>query len=253
MATSDRAPRRGAAGASSAPTGADAPRHPRAVEWRRVLLGRRRHRSLVLTHGIDDFADALVTLSLAGSLFFRVSLEASRTRILLYLLLTAVPLAAVAPLVGPLVERTRTGYRQLIVFSELGRVVLALALARELRSLALYPLAFGILLCRKVYSIPKTAIVAQLVDDERDLVTANAHLSRAGTIAAALGTALGAALLDGRCAVAAGGGRRASTSWPPSRPAASRRAAGGRRRTSWRRIRPWPSSPRCGWRRPRWR
>jgi predicted MFS family arabinose efflux permease len=160
-----------------------------------VLLGRRRHRSLVITHGIDDFADALVTLSLAGSLFFRVSLEASRTRILLYLLLTAVPLAAVAPLVGPLVERTRTGYRQLIVFSEVGRVVLALALARELRSLALYPLAFGILLCRKGYSIAKTAIVAQLVDDERDLVTANAHLSRAGTVAAALGTALGAVLL----------------------------------------------------------
>jgi predicted MFS family arabinose efflux permease len=167
----------------------------RAVRWWRVLLGRRRHRSLVLTHAIDDFADALVTLSLAGSLFFRVSLEASRTRILLYLVLTAVPLAAVAPLVGPLVERTRTGYRQIIVLSEAVRVLLALALARELRSLALYPLAFGILLCRKGYSIAKTAMVAQLVDDERDLVTANAHLSRAGTVAAALGTALGAALL----------------------------------------------------------
>jgi hypothetical protein len=51
-------------------------------------------------------------------------------------------------------------------------------------------------LCRKAYSIAKTAMVAQLVDDERDLVTANAHLSRAGTVAAAIGTALGALLLS---------------------------------------------------------
>ncbi|MGZ4723439.1 MAG: hypothetical protein ACXV8L_04410, partial [Ilumatobacteraceae bacterium] len=63
--------------------------------WSR-LVGPRSIRRLTIVHAIDDFADSLITLSLVGSLFFSVSLEASRTRILLYLLLTAAPLAIVA-------------------------------------------------------------------------------------------------------------------------------------------------------------
>ena len=64
-------------------------------------------RRLTIAHALDDVADALITLSLIGSLFFSVSLEASRSRILLYLLLTALPLAVVAQVVGPALDRIR--------------------------------------------------------------------------------------------------------------------------------------------------
>ncbi|MGH9135330.1 MAG: hypothetical protein ACRDZZ_15430 [Ilumatobacteraceae bacterium] len=150
---------------------------------------------MALTHGLDDLADGLVSLSLVGSLFFSVSLEASRSRILLYLLLTAAPLVVIAPWVGPMVERVRLGYRSIIVGSLLLRSVLALTLIGSLQTLGFYPVVFGILLSRKLYAIAKTAIVAQLVEDPRRLVTDSAHLSRTGTIAGGIGSAIGIAVL----------------------------------------------------------
>ena len=74
---------------------------------RRMVIGPPAIRRLTYTHAVDDFADSLITLSLIGSLFFSVSLEASRSRILLYLLLTAAPLAIVAQVVGPALDRIR--------------------------------------------------------------------------------------------------------------------------------------------------
>ena len=84
-----------------------------------AVLGQPAVRRVALTHAIDDMADALITLSLIGSLFFSVSLDASRGRILLYLLLTAAPLALVAPIVGPALDRVSVGYRSLIAASQL--------------------------------------------------------------------------------------------------------------------------------------
>ncbi len=160
-----------------------------------LAVGQPPSRRLVLTHALDDLADALVTLSLAGSLFFSLSLEASRSRILLYLILTLAPLAGIAPVFGVVVERTRAGYRTIIVASHITRAALALTLVGSLRSLAFYPLTFGILLSRKGYSIAKTAIVGQLVGDADDLVRTNARLSRVGTIGGAVGFAIGGSLL----------------------------------------------------------
>lgn len=150
---------------------------------------------MALTHAVDDLADALVTLSLLGSLFFSVSLEASRARILLYLLLTAAPLAIVAPAVGPLLDRTRAGYRTIMVGSQVTRAILSLALAGSLLSLAFYPIVFGILLSRKAYALSKTAVVSQLVPDPNVLVGASGHLARTGTLAGGLGTAIGGFLI----------------------------------------------------------
>ncbi len=131
----------------------------------------------------------------SGSLFFSVSLEASRFRILLYLLLTAAPLIVIAPWVGPVIERVRLGYRSIIVGSLLVRALLALTLVGSLKTVGFYPLVFGILLCRKLYAIAKTAIVAQLVIDPRRLVTDSAHLSRTGTMAGGVGSAIGIVVL----------------------------------------------------------
>ena len=75
-------------------------------------------RRLTLAHALDDLADGLINISLLGSLFFSVSLEASRDRILLYLVLTVAPLAVVVPAIGPLLERTEAGYRATLVGSQ---------------------------------------------------------------------------------------------------------------------------------------
>ena len=152
-------------------------------------------RRLTITHAVDDFADALITLSLIGSLFFSVSLEASRSRILLYLLLTALPLAVVAQVVGPALDRIRAGSRVVMICSHLARAVFGLLLASSLLSLAFYPLVFGILLSRKAYALAKTAMVAQLAPQRTELVTASGHLARTGTIAGGVGTAAGGGLI----------------------------------------------------------
>ena len=152
-------------------------------------------RRLTITHAVDDFADALITLSLIGSLLFSVSLEASRSRILLYLLLTALPLAVVAQVVGPALDRIRAGSRVVMIGAHLARAVFGLLLASSLLSLAFYPLVFGILLSRKAYALAKTAMVAQLAPERTELVTASGHLARTGTIAGGVGTAVGGGLI----------------------------------------------------------
>ena len=60
-----------------------------------------------IAHGLGAAADAFVTVSLAGSLFFNISPDASREQVLLYLLVTMIPLAVLAPLIGPAVDRFR--------------------------------------------------------------------------------------------------------------------------------------------------
>lgn len=159
------------------------------------IVGPRAIRRLTITHAVDDFADSLITLSLIGSLFFSVSLEASRSRILLYLLLTAAPLAIVAQVVGPALDRIRAGSRVVVICSHLARAVFALLLASSLLSLAFYPLVFGILLSRKAYALAKTAMVAQLAPERTELVTASGHLARTGTIAGGIGTAVGGGMI----------------------------------------------------------
>ena len=166
--------------------------------WQRftaVVIGPRSIRRLTIVHAVDNFADSLITLSLIGSLFFSVSLEASRTRILLYLLLTAAPLAIVAQVVGPALDRIRAGARFVLISSLLARAVFALLLASSLLSLAFYPLVFGILLSRKAYALGKTALVAQLVPERAELASATGHLARTGTIVAGIGAGIGGALI----------------------------------------------------------
>ncbi|MDP9464974.1 MAG: hypothetical protein M3P52_10145 [Actinomycetota bacterium] len=159
------------------------------------LVGPKSTRRLATIHAVDDFADSLITLSLIGSLFFSVSLEASRGRILLYLLLTAAPLAVVAQVIGPALDHIRAGYRAILVSSLLARTVFAALLTGSLLSLAFYPLVFGILMSRKAYDLAKTTMVPQMVSDRAELVTASGHLARTGTIAAGAGTAVGGVLI----------------------------------------------------------
>lgn len=171
----------------------------RAGRLRRSLVefvaGPRFARRLVVAHAVDDFADAFVNLSLVGSLFLSVSLGASRSRVLLYLVWTVTPLVLVAPAVGRMLDRTRFGYRWAISGSQLLRAAVSVALIGSLLTLALYPLAFLILLSRKVYALARAALLSHMADDPHELLRSDAQLARSGTVAGGVGTAIAGVLL----------------------------------------------------------
>ncbi len=152
--------------------------------------------ALTRVHAVSTAADACITVSLAGSLFFSISVDAARPRLALYLLLTLAPFAIVAPLIGPVTDRFRGSPSAFIAFTGQARAILALFIAIDLRSLLLYPESFAVLVLGRSYSIVKRALVPDLVHDDRELVAANARLSRIGSVAGALGGGLGVVLLQ---------------------------------------------------------
>ncbi len=146
------------------------------------FLGPDRISRLTVTHCIHSAAEAFFVVSMAGSIFFNVSADAARPRVLLYLVVTLAPFLVMAPLVGPIVDRVRGGLATTMIASFAARAVLALLLAENLRTLLLFPLAFGMLVVAKTYSVSRNALLPALVDDRQDLVSANARLSRSATI-----------------------------------------------------------------------
>jgi MFS family permease len=143
---------------------------------------------LALAHAVGVAGDVFVTVSLAGTLFFDVDAGAARPNVLLYLVLTMAPFTVVAPVLGPFLDRTRGGRRLLIAASMLGRAALCLLMARDVKSLLLYPLAFGSLVLSKGQQVAKSALVPAVVSDPGELVLANSRLALisvlGGTIAA---------------------------------------------------------------------
>lgn len=150
---------------------------------------------MALSHAIDDLGDAMVNLALVGSLFFSVSLEASRSRITIYLILTAVPLVIAAPVVGNILDRTTSGYRAAISGSQLLRAVVSLIMVWSLLSLALFPLTFLVLFSRKVYALARASLLSQMTNDPNELILADSHIARTGTLAGGAGTVAGGVLL----------------------------------------------------------
>jgi hypothetical protein len=136
--------------------------------------------------------DACIAASLAGSLFFSTPTGSSREKVLLYLLVTMLPFAVVAPVLGPVLDHRRSGRRVLVVASMIGRAVLAVLMARWVSEpaptgLLVYPLAFGILVLAKGYSVAKSALVPALVGRDDELVRANSRLA----LVSAIGTTVG--------------------------------------------------------------
>ncbi len=121
--------------------------------------------------------DVFVTVSLAGTLFFDASATAARWKVVLYLLLTMAPFALVAPVLGPLIDRTRGGRRLMYAMCMAGRAVLCMLMAGHTKSLILYPLAFGALVLSKTQSVAKSALVPAVVDDPNEFVRANSRLA----------------------------------------------------------------------------
>ncbi len=123
--------------------------------------------------------DTLVTVSLAGSLFFSVSPTEAKSRVLLYLLLTIAPFAVVSPLLGPLIDRSANGRRILVAMSALARAVLCWMMSQHLHSLWLFPLAFLVLISSKLYVVTRGALVPEMARTDQ-LREHSEHVGGAG-------------------------------------------------------------------------
>lgn len=165
-------------------------------------------------HALSTAGDAFTTVALAGSLFFSISPEAAKGKVILYLLLTMAPFGIVAPLLGPVFDRRRAGRRQMVAISLLARAVISVLMASNLHSLLLFPLAFSTLVASKSYLVAKAAIVPEMAGDDTGagprprfltrgaaaggnpaLVAVNSEISLLAAGAAFLGGAVAAGIL----------------------------------------------------------
>jgi hypothetical protein len=141
---------------------------------------------LARTHALLAAADASMAGVLAGSVFFSLSPDAARPKVLLYLLIAAAPMAIIAPLIGPTVDRIPGGRRVVIQFTAVSRAALFLIAAGNVDSLFLFPLVLCISVMQKTYAISRSALVPLVVNDENELVEANSKLSIIGLLSAGL-------------------------------------------------------------------
>ncbi len=146
---------------------------------------------LAWVHSASGFGDALVAVSLAGTLFFAVPVAAARPRVALYLLITVAPFAVVAPLLGRLLDGRAGAARVAMIVALIARALLAWQTAPRLNSLLLFPLAFGLLVCSRVHGISRSALVPELVGSGRDLVPVNGRMARVAAIGGTVGGLLG--------------------------------------------------------------
>lgn len=139
-------------------------------------------RRLAVAHVLSLAGDAMVTVALAGSLFFSISPSAARGRLTLSLLLTMAPFAIVAPLLGPAIDRFRGGRRLMVVGAAASRALAALFAAAWIDGLLLFPAAFALLAFSKTHAVAKASLVPTVVEHRQDLVGANARLALAGAL-----------------------------------------------------------------------
>jgi MFS family permease len=128
--------------------------------------------------------DVAMVVSLAGSLFFSISPDAARSKVLLYLLVSFAPFAVVAPLIGPFIDRAPGGRRLIIQLTAIGRAAIFVAMIFHLDDLVLFPLAFGVMVLQRTYGVARSALIPHVVNNTTELVEANSKL---GLIAGAIG------------------------------------------------------------------
>ncbi len=129
-----------------------------------------------VAHAVCAAGDTLITIGLAQTLFF-VSPDEARGRILLYLVLTLAPFAVVSPFIGPLVDRLADQRKWVVVVSAAMRAVLCLLMARDTKSLLLFPEAFATLVLSKGYAVARSSLVPDIVPEQAQLVRANSRLT----------------------------------------------------------------------------
>ena len=143
-------------------------------------------RRLARTHALLGAADAAMAGVLAGSLFFSLSPDAARSKVLLYQLVSVAPFAVIAPLIGPTLDRIPGGRRFVVQITAVVRAVLFIVIAFHADDLLLFPLVFGVMVMQKTYAVSKSALVPLVVRNERELVEANSKLGLISGLAAAV-------------------------------------------------------------------
>ena len=143
---------------------------------------------LALTHALGAAGDAMVTIALAGSLFFSISPKAAQGRVALSLLFTMAPFAVVAPFLGPAIDRSKGGRRAMLIVAAGGRALACLYMAGVVKSLLLFPAALVLLILSKAHAVAKSSLVPAAVSSPEDLVHANGRLA---VTAAVVGLAAG--------------------------------------------------------------
>jgi MFS family permease len=149
---------------------------------------------LLWVNALHMAGDAMIAVSLAGTLFFTATADAQRSNVALYLLVTMAPFAVVAPVIGPLLDRLQRGRRWAMAASQLGRAALALVMATHFDDLLLYPAALGVLVLSKAHNVLRAAVVPRVLPGAMSLTSANARTSVFGLLTAGVFGGVGAGL-----------------------------------------------------------
>ncbi|MFC3385743.1 MFS transporter [Couchioplanes azureus] len=142
-------------------------------------------------HALSCAGDTLIAIGLAGTIFFNVPLGEARSKVALYLLVTMVPFALLAPVVGPLLDHFRHGRRYALAAAMLGRAFLAYVISDNLLGWGLYPAAFGVLALSRAYGVARSAAVPRLLPEGVGLSQVGARASVYGTFAGAVVAPIG--------------------------------------------------------------
>lgn len=148
---------------------------------------------LIYLHFFNTAGDAAVAISLAGSLFFQVPSGEARGQVALFLGLTMLPFAIVAPLIGPFLDRFSHGRRWAIGATMALRAFLCWALAGAIStgdSPWLFAAALGVLVSSKAYGVTRAAAVPRLLPEGFTLVKANGRVSLSGIVGASVSAPL---------------------------------------------------------------
>ncbi len=147
---------------------------------------------LIELHAFSAAGDAAVAISLAGTLFFQVPTGEARGQVALFLGLTMLPFAIVAPLIGPFLDRFGHGRRWAIGATMALRAFLCWVLADAVLndSLLLFPAALGVLVSSKAYAVTRASAVPRLLPSRLTLVKANSRISLAAVAGATVSAPL---------------------------------------------------------------
>ncbi len=172
-------------------TGARGVSHGSAFLWRKARGAARADGAgesglyrLIELHAFNAGGDASVAVALAGTIFFAQPGEA-RGQVALFLGLTMLPFALVAPLLGPLLDRFAHGRRWAIGTTFALRAVLCIVMADAIAAsneALLYPAALGALVASKAYGVTRAAAVPRLLPHGLPLTRANSRISLAGVV-----------------------------------------------------------------------
>ena len=132
---------------------------------------------LARVHALQTSGNAAIAVALANSLFFAIDPQAARGRIFLYLLLSMAPFTLVAPMIGPAIDRIRSGHRVVLIGLLFGLGLTSFGMIGRVQSLMIFPLTFAILVFGKGYAVAKAAIVPSTAETETELVSHNSRLA----------------------------------------------------------------------------